>query len=887
MNRKKALVCSYHIVQPDRDSGARRVFHFLTFLEEAGWEVTFLASDGVGDFRDAKRLQQMGIAVYDSLKDRIEDLFFEKAFDLAVIAFWSNAERYVPLLRKLSPNTRIIVDSIDLHFVRESRQAFYLPDGGGILENKAGLRWVGELNAYAAADAVLTVSQKDADLVSDLLCDPALARPVPDCEDFAPSRIPFEKRRGIVCIGSFQHPPNVQSVQYLCKQILPRIDPELLADHPVYIIGNALNPTICSFAEGLPYVRMIGWVPSVLPYLERARVSVVPLLVGAGTKRKLIQALAVGTPTVSTRIGVEGFHLRPGGHVLVSDDPADFAKSITRLLENPKLWNRLSVNGRAYVTKAHSADVARSSFLAAIDAVSSKESKRPMASPEELIPQIRGIASKNVPPDATVLVVSKGDNELIQLNGNRAWHFPQTEDGIYAGFHPKDSATAIDHLEKLLTKGAEYVLFPKTAFWWLEHYAEFKNHLDSRHALICRDEVCVIYRLRSEATRVSAPVGKSLSRAVDPGDVRLIAFYLPQFHPIPENDLWWGEGFTEWRNVAKATPQFPGHYQPHVPADLGFYDLRLSEVREDQAALARNYGIHGFCYYHYWFNGKRLLDRPFSEVLASGKPDFPFCLCWANDPWSRRWDGREDELLQAQTYSEEDDIRHIESLIPALSDPRAITIEGKPVFLVYRGKHLPDPARTVDTWRRNVEAAGLAGIYLVAVETAWDLGWDATAVGFDAKVLFQPQFGRLITHASKNGRIPISGHQNLQVYDYQKAVEEMAKIESVSYRRYETVFANWDNTSRVGDKAVVMHNSSPIVYEEWLRRAVARTRMYPPEQRVVFVNAWNEWAEGCHLEPDLRHGHAYLEATARALASIPEPLMSNSRKRLVKTRNVE
>lgn len=348
--------------------------------------------------------------------------------------------------------------------------------------------------------------------------------------------------------------------------------------------------------------------------------------------------------------------------------------------------------------------------------------------------------------------------------------------------------------------------------------------------------------------------------------MKLIAFYLPQFHPIPENDAWWGEGFTEWSNVARGTPQFEGHYQPHVPADLGFYDLRLAETREAQAALARQYGIHGFCYYHYWFNGKQLLERPFNEVLACGSPDFPFCLCWANDPWSRRWDGRESELLQAQTYSEADDLNHIRALLPALQDRRSITVEGKPMFLVYRGKHLPDPTRTTDIWREEVCKAGLKGIHLVAVETAWDVGWDATRGGFDAKVLFQPQFGLLMTHAARNGaQIPVVGKDSLQVYDYARARMEVSKaLQPVPYRRYESVFPGWDNTARVGERAVVMHGSTPVAYEEWLREAVERAFANPPDHRLVFLNAWNEWAEGAHLEPDVRHGVAYLEATARA-----------------------
>jgi lipopolysaccharide biosynthesis protein len=341
----------------------------------------------------------------------------------------------------------------------------------------------------------------------------------------------------------------------------------------------------------------------------------------------------------------------------------------------------------------------------------------------------------------------------------------------------------------------------------------------------------------------------------------LIAFYLPQFHPIPENDEWWGEGFTEWTNVAKTRPSFPDHHQPRLPSDLGFYDLRLPETRREQADLAREHGIHGFCYYHYWFGGKRLLERPFEEVLASGEPDFPFCLCWANEPWSRRWDGRPRDVLQPQTYSEEDDLAHIKWLMPALRDPRAITIEGKPVFLVYQGRELPDPARTTEMWRREALRFGLEGVHLISVETVWDSGWDATQEGFDAKVLFMPQFSTLRSIP----RIPVAGKEDLQVYDYEKAWPILANPDPVPYMRYDTVFPGWDNSPRRGDEAVVLHNSTPEAYEEWLRHAVAKAQTRPEDHRVVFLNAWNEWGEGAYLEPDMRHGGAYLEATRRAL----------------------
>ena len=874
--RPRALVCTYHAPQEDRDSGARRIFHFLDFLQKARWDVSFLASDGVGETRDVRVLEQRGITVYDGGKDEAERLFRTSQFDLALIAFWSNAERYLPVIREVSPTTRVIVDSVDLHFLREAR--YVLHDRARedslhakLLDGNYGARFVREMNAYAAADGVLTVSPKEAGLIGDVTGDAALAYAVPDCEAMARSPVPFHRRRGILSVGSFQHKPNIQAVEYLCKQILPLIDPAILAAHPVYVVGNGLNQTVRAFGRGLPSVRMVGWVPAVGPYFAQTRISVVPLLYGAGTKRKLIQSMMTGTPAVATSIGVEGLNLRHGQHVLVADDPQSFADAIAQLLTDEKLWRRIAQAGRSYIAPAHSPVRARTLLLAAIDAVLQKtpmrlvplgDARRPEDYSRDVVPGIRQTVAESLPPQAAVVVVSRGDAELLKLNGAAASHFPQGEGGVYAGQYPADSAAAIAHLEDVRGKGGEFLLFPNTAFWWLEHYGGFKQHLENRYRRVAhKSDTCIIYDLRNGK---SEPVSEFRSPAArpDPPDVKLVALYLPQFHPIPENDAWWGEGFTEWRNVAKAEPLFPGHCQPHIPADLGFYDLRLAETRQEQADLARDHGIHGFCYYHYWFHGKLLLERPFAEVLASGKPDFPFCLCWANDPWSRRWDGREDDLLQAQTYSDDDDLAHIRWLIPALEDPRAIRIDGKAVFLIYRGRHLPDAARTIDTWRREVSRAGLRGIYLVAMETAWDLGWDATTVGFDAKVLFQPQFSTLITSVPS---IRIPGKDNLQVYDYREAWRVLGNLDPVPYTRYDCVFPGWDNSARVGDHAVVLQNSSPADYEEVLHRAIVRARSRQDGQRLVFINAWNEWAEGCHLEPDARHGTRYLEATSRAL----------------------
>ncbi|HXY44729.1 MAG TPA: glycoside hydrolase family 99-like domain-containing protein [Acidimicrobiales bacterium] len=216
-----------------------------------------------------------------------------------------------------------------------------------------------------------------------------------------------------------------------------------------------------------------------------------------------------------------------------------------------------------------------------------------------------------------------------------------------------------------------------------------------------------------------------------------LAFYLPQFHQTPENDAWHGVGFTEWTLVARSRPLFPGHYQPHLPGELGFYDLRLPETRELQARLARSYGISGFCYYHYWFRGRRMLERPFREVLRSGKPDFPFCLCWANESWFRKWQGSVDEVVIEQTFDEEDDLEHIRWTIEAFKDPRYIRVKGRPLLTVYRPHSLPQPKRTVEIWRRECARAGLPEPWIVGFETSGKV-MNPGEIGFDAAAEFVP-----------------------------------------------------------------------------------------------------------------------------------------------------
>ncbi len=342
---------------------------------------------------------------------------------------------------------------------------------------------------------------------------------------------------------------------------------------------------------------------------------------------------------------------------------------------------------------------------------------------------------------------------------------------------------------------------------------------------------------------------------------RLIAFYLPQFHPIPENDEWWGRGFTEWTNVGKARPVFDGHYQPRLPSDLGYYDLRLPEVREAQAQLARQYGIHGFCYYHYWFNGRHLLERPVNEILDSGKPDFPFCLCWANENWTRAWDGLERQVLIKQEYRSDDDLEHIRWLARAFRDPRYIRVNGKPLFLVYRVGNLPDPMQTVSIWREEAQKLGVGDIFLAAVESrvGGAKSIDPKQVGFDAAVEFQPDglhFPKPIRKFDEYGGL----------FDYSEIVENMLKKPGTDYLRFPCVTPGWDNSARRKQNPTIITGSSPELYERWLGNVLSR-QTTTGDQNLVFVNAWNEWAEGAYLEPDQAWGHAYLEATRRALES--------------------
>jgi glycosyl transferase family WbsX len=367
----------------------------------------------------------------------------------------------------------------------------------------------------------------------------------------------------------------------------------------------------------------------------------------------------------------------------------------------------------------------------------------------------------------------------------------------------------------------------------------------------------------------------------DRSPVRAIAFYLPQFHPVPENDAWWGRGFTEWHNVRRGRPLFRGHFQPRLPGELGFYDLRNAETRQRQATLAVDHGISAFCYYHYWFQGRRLLERPFDEVLTSGTPDLPFCLCWANEKWTRAWDGTTGEVLVDQSYSEDDDRRHIRWLARAFDDDRYVRVDGRPLFLVYRARNMPDPLATTLTWRAEARTLGLGELFLARVESFPEEHDDPRSIGFDAAVEFQPD-GANLPRALRRGEwwerarrlgLGSRAYGANTVFEYADLVEAALAKAIPPYPRFPCATPSWDNSPRrrTGG-AWIFRGSTPELYARWLREIVRRAPRAEGDDALVFVNAWNEWAEGNHLEPSARWGRAYLEATRRALRSQRGPI---------------
>ena len=404
---------------------------------------------------------------------------------------------------------------------------------------------------------------------------------------------------------------------------------------------------------------------------------------------------------------------------------------------------------------------------------------------------------------------------------------------------------------------------PRTAFEYITRaISAGLDNTDIRSNLaLCEDAI----RARLAATALddlSAMQAGLNTRFIAPSDVQLLAYFLPQFHAIPENDAWWGDGFTEWTNVRRASPNFFGHDQPRQPGELGYYSLLDPIIRARQAALAKAHGVTGFCYYHYWFKGRRLLEAPLAEVLRSGEPDFPFCIFWANENWSKRWDGGDNELLMEQTHDAADDVAFIEHLLPYFADRRYIRIDGRPLLMIYRIELFPEPRRTIARWREVCAAHGVAAPYVVKADTR--SSGAPEIFNADASVEFPPHrlgMGSLLAEK------PAALNANYvgTLLDYRAAAIALATAPEPAHTHFKTVLPGWDNSARRQLDGTTFLGSTPARYEAWLRDSLARAqRILPPGRRLVFVNAWNEWAEGAYLEPDATHGCDMLKHTLTA-----------------------
>lgn len=379
---------------------------------------------------------------------------------------------------------------------------------------------------------------------------------------------------------------------------------------------------------------------------------------------------------------------------------------------------------------------------------------------------------------------------------------------------------------------------------------------------------------------------------------RIIALYLPQFHPIPENDQWWGPGFTEWTNVAKAKPLFRGHQQPRIPADLGFYDLRLPETRILQADLAREAGIEGFCYYHYWFgNGRQLLERPFNEVVATGKPDYPFCICWANHTWSNKtWESKstlqKNSVLIRQEYpGREDEIAHFMSLLPAFRDKRYMQVDGKLLFAIYSVFDFPHVDQFISTWRYLAKKHGLPGFHFVGMtpstltfkinedgshtrtlpnlKNSKDIYESVLRLGFDAVNSFGKRRGEMLyegkwTNLAKTLMRHIGLPTGSQKYDYERTVANYFAPEDSWENVYPTILPQWDRSPRVASQDGIYVDATPEKFARHIQKAIEIIKDKKNEHRILFLKSWNEWGEGNYVEPDLQYGHGFLDALREA-----------------------
>jgi lipopolysaccharide biosynthesis protein len=459
--------------------------------------------------------------------------------------------------------------------------------------------------------------------------------------------------------------------------------------------------------------------------------------------------------------------------------------------------------------------------------------------------------------------ISDANNELINHfclleTKNYKLDIKDNNFGKYNNIYPFKSIYKRHMIKNLLRSTAPYKIwkFLRTIKRKLYNNYCFSKYKTEKDAYI--QQILDISRSnRSDFVQFSSQVSILIDKIP-----KLIAFYLPQFHPFAENDSWWGKGFTEWSNVTKAVPQFINHYQPRLPIDIGFYDLRLPEILQRQVELATNYGINGFCFHYYWFSGKRLMTKPIDNFYLDKSLNLNFCFCWANESWSRRWDGSEGQLLIKQELKDNDDENFILDLLDYFNDNRYIYIDGKPLLIIYRPHLWPKKRVKILIEKMNETAVknGFNGLYLVMALT-YDFSENPISWGFDAAVDFPPH---LSNKPNKSNVELMNRNFDGNIFDMKSFVNNHIS-KKYSYPIFRTVVPSWDNTARKIDHATIFHNSSPSLDKFWLLNALNYTYNNKNKTNYVFINAWNEWAESAYLEPDRKFGYAYLQATYDAL----------------------
>lgn len=498
MTRGHALVVHTRMPAFDRDSGSQDIDNTVRFLLRAGWQVTYLAREeqGVAEERHAQRLRQLGVATHAGFGGA-ERILRSNDFDLALIAFWELAAELLPLVRDHAPGCRVVINSIDIHFLRNARRSFRQ---GAMLGGEFGTETVKELNAYDSADAVIAVSDKEREFLADFL-GPERVHALPLAEDVAHSPYPLSQRRGMYFVGNFRHLPNREAVEYLCAEVLPLLDPELLERHPLTVLGNWLDQVTLDIDPAHPGIQLVGWVPSVRPYIEHSRVGVVPLLYGAGVKRKVIQSMMAGTPVVTTPVGAEGLDLVQGVHALIGADTADLAAGITRLLTDDALWHRLAVAGATHVDARHGLEVVEQRFSTIVEEVMRRDPARIRLGSSRLeeLDADREAAGRRIQllgrPGEVVLVACGAGDEMLEAASHRCWPFPQGREESDFGYDPVDGDAAVNHLEAQRARGARYFVLPRHTFGWRNLYPELFQHLDGTARRVHHDEHLVAYDL--------------------------------------------------------------------------------------------------------------------------------------------------------------------------------------------------------------------------------------------------------------------------------------------------------------------------------------------------------------------------------------------------------